>query len=677
MKSRLALVFLFLLSTFELSAQSAIREQINAERRDLSLTGEESLNKARALDFIRRDSTYYVGYLYEGAYRIARATDILGFKYAAEPLLKALNLIERDYDRELRTRTSDIYVYIRVQTLQRDYGYIVDFLQRSYQNIERADLAMTVLRRYRNRNLQFEFPVEAYNTMAWLHHRNRMYTAMRFSFLKNSVKENNTIAMLYLDSALMKIQEDAAINIGFFDASWIQAQQYSVYHYKAILFTYDMQIDSADFYYGLLLQAGYYSSNNFGNYCYVKGDFVQSEEFYAEAESRDDRIEKQTREYYYMRGILDVYKARPDLADSLLQNVLNEQGATPGFGWHSIGLSRAKLYSGQTAESLMAIQKASRFQELHIGTTWGQEQYDLCVSAFNYLGQLRLKQEYFFEHDEWWFWFNPIHLWNWIKLSIEVHEQKLLLAGLLAANPEREEVVYSLFSSENLLGFDEVWSIIDGYGNEYFIELYKKKLKADQRKPIHMYFRYFIGRLYLNEGNEEEAIRWLRQVIDDPQINMEHARLLHARTCEAMALATDGSNRDEWTMRMYRIYPQLLPYSDLEMRMRKQVTGATDTDQGEDLIEALDDCNIDWTDDINAPLASIRLEKLEGGLNVSYTVSSIGIENAFHVNQDEEDDGGKLLAYRLFNISKKQLGEPEKELKTIVRKTKQASMDSL
>ncbi|MCU0433809.1 MAG: hypothetical protein MUC87_10180 [Bacteroidia bacterium] len=667
------LLILLLAACAKLAAQTPVRDLINDERRYLSFTEDQTFDRAR--DFIRRDSTFYIGYLYEGGFRYNRATDVNGFRLAAAPLQKALELIERDYDRELRTRSNDIYSYLNVQNYHRDYGFIVDFLERAYQNIERPDLAIEVLKRYKARNLQLEYPAESNNTIAWIYHRNRMYTAMKFPFLKNSVKENNEVAMKYLDSALMKINDDAAQNVGLYDASIIQSQQYSVYHYKAILHTYNLEIDSAEIYYNILLNAGYYSSNNYANFCYMRGRFELSEEFYREAETRDGRSEKQTREYYYMRGILDVMRSNPSDADTLLTRVLAEQGSTPGYGWHNIGLARAQFYEGLTQESAKSIRKAANFEELHIGTTWGREQYSLCVGTFNYLCRLRLQQEYYFENDEWYFWLNPVHWYKCFQLSAKVKQQKLLLAGLLAANPERAEVVYSLFSSENLLGFDEVLSIIDGYGNEFFIDLFKQRLQTDKRKEILIYFKYFIGRLYINTGDDEEALKWLNEVLADAQINDAHSKLLFARTCEAMAMLTDGNEQQEWILKLYETYPQLLPYTDLEPEFKIEFIGDVESGDGEDLADALNNCTISQSNDAQL-VAYVEVNKSSSGLTVNVRVQNTNVRSSFTVAPGEGETGGKLAAYRLFGIEKKTIGEPEEEL-IEVETTDKANADSL
>jgi hypothetical protein len=96
--------------------------------------------------------------------------------------------------------------------------------------------------------------MDSYNTMAWIFHRNRVYTPSQFPFLKNSVKENVAAANRYLDSALMKIHNDMPVNNGLYDPTFINRQYLSTYHYKAMIHDYLLDIDSANYYYDLLIQ---------------------------------------------------------------------------------------------------------------------------------------------------------------------------------------------------------------------------------------------------------------------------------------------------------------------------------------------------------------------------------------------------------------------------------------
>lgn len=717
---------LLLLPALGFAQNSAARQQIDEERRYLSYQDDKTLEKARG--FMRADSTYYVGYMYYGAFNFYRANDVLGFNQTIVPLEKAMQLIEKDFDKELRTRSNDIFTYIRVSALQNDYCDIAYWLQQSYQNIEWPQKAFETVLRVRNRNLQMEQGIESYNTMGWIYHRNRVYTPKdgpKYAFLKNSVRENDSMAYKYLDSALLKHKLDAEINLGLFDASYLNRQYLYTYHYKAILFDYNLEIDSANLYYDELLRTGYYSSNNYAEFKLAMGEFQTSDEYFHEAEQRDGAREKQTREYFYMRGTLDTYRGHPEQADSLLRPIVREQVASPGYGWHSIALARALHYEGLTAESQERTNSAAKFHELHIATTWGQEQYNTAVMTLNYTNQVQFKQDYFFENDEWWFWVNPRHWSAAAKYSYDINNQKLILASMIARNPERAQTIYPVFSSENLINFDEVWDVIDGFGNEYFIGVYKKLLEEDKRPRLKKYFRYFLGKLYLAEGKKSEAINYFQDVLNDPEMDDEYQKLLFARCCEGMALASSNStDRDYWTQQMYDAFPQLVPHSELTMRfhldgdvqksnkgfliglawifgiagilfsfvlyyLRRSgninvrhlivflpfigfsiitiVLAFTANGIGKDnprqaIIDGLEGCNIEITDDINVPVVEFESEVTSEATEITYRVRQAGsskeiTSGVLRVPLDETDDGGKLLAYRLFGIKKTKIGD--------------------
>jgi len=642
-------------------AQSSVRQAIDVERNEkMSFYDEKTFEKARG--FIRRDSTYYVGHLFQGAYLFFRANDALGFTQAISPLKKAFRLIEKDFDKQLKTRSNNYVEYSSVYKYQTDYGLIAYLLETAYQNIEMPDKAIEVLQHVRDYNFQLENNVSSYNTMAWIYHRNRVFTSRQFPFLKNSVKENVWMANKLLDSALLKNYDDHSLNTGLFDPSYLNRQYLSTFHYKAMIYDYKLEIDSANYFYNELIRNDAYSSNNYAEFKLAMGEFSEADDFFKEAEQKEYGGEKNTKEYFYMRGILNTYRGHPEEADTLLRKVLKDQGATPGFGWHAIGLARALHYEGHSDESQEYANKAARFQELHIGTTWGQEQYNLAVSSLNYLNQLQFEKEYFFENDQWWFWFNPVNWYKWISYSLEIHHYKMILASLVAEDPEREQVIYTIFSPENLISFDEVNAVIEGFGNEYFIKVYKNLLETDKRPRLRKYFRYFLGKLYLAEGDDKEAVKYFTQVLNDPDKNDEYQRMLYSRVFEGMANATSGSEKQQWTEKFYEAFPQLVPFSDLKMNFHLELTGNTQSERASDIISELKNCSIDFTSSSNVPVASLQFSETPDAVTINYSVSSsdgnrVLLQGSLQINKGEEENAGKALGYSLFGINKKKIGE--------------------
>ncbi len=654
-----ALVFLSLTSIAQ--NQSGVRGQIDQERAQVRMSYTDPKIYEIARGFIRKDSTYYVGYMFEGAYLFFRANDELGFTLAIPSLQKALDKIEHDYDPLLKIRTNNYNDYVGIYRYQQDYGLIAYFLNRCYQNIEDQDKAMDVLRHMRTRDFQLEFNLDSYNTMAWLYHRNRMFTSRRFKFLKNSVKENVAAANRCLDSAIQKLRNDAPYNNGLYDPGMLNRQYLSTFHYKAMIHDYLLDIDSANYYYDVLIQNGAYSSNNYAEFKLAMGEFDEAELYFQEAADRESNVEKTTKEYYYMRGTLAIYRGHPERADSLLNDILQKQGSTPGYGWHTIGLARAQHYEGLTAESMERINKAARFQELHIGTTWGQEQYNLAVASLHYLNQLNFKKEYLFEHNEWYFWLNPVNWYRWVKYTLEIRHHKMVLASLVAENPEREQVIYSLFSPENLVTFDEVWSVMEGFGNEYFIKIYKNKLATDKRPRLKKYFKYVLGKLYLTEGKDSEAISYFEQVLKETDPNDQYQTLLTARTYEGLAAATSGNERDKYTKQLYQLYPQLMPFTDLTMSM--SLKAQANNKQEEKIIDDLRDTRIDFTNDGNVPQVSLQFSPRGQSLDINYSVQwqgKVTQQGTLQLDETEKADAGKLIAYRLFGIHKSKIGEQPK-----------------
>src|ERR1043165_3598504 len=65
----------------------ALRYEVDAKRTGTNMNSEDALPRSR--EFIRIDSSYYIGWMYEGAYKFNHAADYLGYKNAIAPLDRA------------------------------------------------------------------------------------------------------------------------------------------------------------------------------------------------------------------------------------------------------------------------------------------------------------------------------------------------------------------------------------------------------------------------------------------------------------------------------------------------------------------------------------------------------------------------------------------------------------
>jgi hypothetical protein len=314
------------------------------------MTSPEGLPLAR--EFKRIDSTYYVGWLFEGVYKYDHAADYLGYKNAAVPLERALNLIERDYARALSTRTSDILTHYPIRLIQVDYTMIAYYLMQCYANTDQTEKSYELLRRTLKWKLQMQFYMDSYNFLAWTVHRNRFYTSSKFPFLKNSIEANEQLANNYLDTSLLQIDRNKAINepLSKYYPGYEEREKMGVYHYKNILYSYNFKIDSANYYFELMRKGGRLPHNNYANFRVICGDFKTAEEEY-EIASRQDVGDKRLQEWAYYTTILDIYKSKPKVAADMARGMIKGNGTTPGYGWYNIALSRAMLYDGQVSES--------------------------------------------------------------------------------------------------------------------------------------------------------------------------------------------------------------------------------------------------------------------------------------------------------------------------------------
>lgn len=638
------------------NAKAVQRYEIDAKRIGTNIFSEDALPRSR--EFKRIDSTYYVGWMYEGVYKYEHAADYLGYKHASAPLERAMRLMERDYRKELGTRSSDLMTYFPAYRFQMDYSQIALYLMNCYANMEQADSAYLVLRRVLKWNFQRDFYLDAYNYLGWLVHRNRFYTSSKYSFLKNSIDENEKLANKYLDSGLRRIAINKRLNQNIFQPGYETQERLAVYHYKSIIHSYSLHIDSAQYYYDKLRNSPIFPHNNYATFRSVCGDFRKAEKEYEEAVAQDAG-DKRLKEWAYYTSLIDIYKAQPSAGIELMKDMIKANGSTPGFGWYNIALARCKYYSGELSEAERYISKSAEFKELHIGTTLGQSHYDFSIQLQKLMHKQAELDRQRFENSNW--WYNPNVLATMAKLLGEKYTQQFLIINQFAQNPERDRVIYKLFSTESTVSWDEVWFLIKDFSTGYFIDRFSQELKKDKRQYVRKYFRYFIAKLKMESGDYTEARILLNEVLQDANTDQEYEKLFLARVYQAQAecaaKAKDDNAFNSWIYRMYETYPQLIPNTGLKMNMRLHATGQVD----ETVVSRLKGCNINWVNNPVTPAVDvyIHFEKVADKMRITYSIKdkkgkTVVDSQAFGYKNAEK--AGTDLAYRIFGIGEKQAG---------------------
>lgn len=632
------------------------RYEIDAKRMGTDINSNDALPRSR--DFLRIDNSYYVGWMYEGMYKFNHAADYLGYKNAAVPLQKALDLLERDYARMLRLRSADLMTYYPAYRFQMDYSQIANNLVECYNNIEQPENAFAIARRGVKWNFQVEFFLQSYVAYCWIVHRNRFYTTAKYSFLKNSIDANEQLANKYLDSALRKIRVDKPLYGAFFPG-YETAAKLGVYHYKAILYSYAFKIDSAARYYNLMKETPVFSHNNYATFLSICGRFRDAEKEY-ELASTQDAADKRLQEWAYYSSILDIYKANPKTGIQAMKDMIKAVGSTPGFGWYNIALARCCAYNGDVAESERYIKKAEAFKEVHIGTTLGQSHYDFSINLVKLFNNIERIQQVKFENKGW--WYSPSSLTKIAQETGSKYLLQYLIVNQFAMNPERNMVIYRLFSTESTVSWDEIWYLIGDFSTNFFYEKFQSELKDDERKLIKKYFKLFMAKLQIKKGNYTEAQKILYDILRNERTDIAYEKLFVARTYEALAECAKAKKNDaeynESLNSFYTNFPQLVPYSNLKANMRLSVVGTPD----KAVVERLKDCNINWVTDGNVPAPEVTLKFSASGnkrVVTYYVMDRSGAEIVARQNYTytKPEEAGIVLAYRLFNIDKKGTGD--------------------
>jgi hypothetical protein len=643
-KYRVISIIIFIAASLRFNAVVAqdqrARYEIDAKRVGLSLYDKDALPRSR--EFIRLDSTYYVGWMFEGLYRHEKSSDYIGYRSSTVSLKKALLLLEKDFGKNLKllfnAAQADAAAYYKYY----DFLSISQALKDSYENIEMPDSVMWILDKVES----YHFPedqLQVKTAKAWTYHRNRFFTSKKFAFLKNSIEENEKMALRYCYEALGPA--DAPNSLYSFSGNKLNA-----YHYLAIIHNYLKNYDSTAYYYQQMQASGLVSYNNYGLFEAEIGNFATAKEYIIRSLGSQN---KSLQEPVYWIPMLEIYGGRTKQAISLAKSQIARNGSTPGFGWYNLALARSYLYDGQLDSSEYALDKAAGFKELHIGTTLTQTQYDFTTNLLR-LELLDKKISLIKFTNKGW-WYSPAALYNITSLQLDKFLLQYVLVNQMINNPERDRLVYDLFCNESTTSYDEAWYLLKSLSLPYLMKMYEGYPKKDPRKNIYKYFRLFDAKLEWEDDNENTARKKFESILNEATLDTANEKLFMGRLFEGLAKCYDDNGDDakyaSSTNALLEEYPQLVPFSRLTLKMKLNYSGVEDN-ATEKVIDELKDCDIKWKNDNNLPSVNITFIKknnrYEAMLNVVSAQGRVIVNNQRLIFKSTDEGVGKELALRVF-----------------------------
>ncbi|MCB0267422.1 MAG: hypothetical protein KDH95_04580 [Calditrichaeota bacterium] len=647
-------------------AQNRNRETIDSLRWGYEYNSAEAYRRANQAQHL--DSTYYVGYLIEGYHFSERAEELSGLAKAVPPLRKAIDLFEKDFGRLLKRRIDGEAIFggaWRDLLKQLDYYDLSNRLINTYITLEQPDSAYAASRRLLSKNLVFDF--QSLHWISWLYFRSRIYTSEKYGFLRDSIEENMQEAVAYSDTMEMRYKK----NVGFirreimgvfvpntpfynaFSSSFIEGPMSTLANTRGILYGYNLNPELAASYFKKMPGDDNLAKNVNLGYTYLSAvDLREAEKYFSDVPDMGSRSRGG---HWQGFSIVQVSKDTPFAGAAHLQADRDSHGYTIGYGWDNLCLARMYLYAGQLDECASALAKAENFKEVHYNTSFREDQYRFMLKTLQLmLTNARLKATKFENKNNW-------IAFDWWKrfpgLTLEKYTMLYRLANEMADNPEREMVFYRPFHSESIISFDELWFIIQNYSTNYFKKVFSEDAQTDPRENVDRYYRYFSGMLQREDGESEKAYDTLTETLSDSKLDNQYERLLIARIHQnAGEIAAEEGwqpQRIFHTNMLYQNYPELVPFSGLQMAFRLNVNESLANEtRWQNIEDDLQDFNINWDAPENENWPEVQIAQ-NGDSQLQYQVivnREVFTQGIVEISQP---GAAKRLVYALFRINRK------------------------
>jgi hypothetical protein len=215
-----------------------------------------------------------------------------------------------------------------------------------------------------------------------------------------------------------------------------------------------------------------------------------------------------------------------------------------------------------------------------------------------------------------------------------------------------------LFTSENVIGFDEILNLMKNISPQYFATVYKEKAGNEKRKNIVRYMQLFYGEFSYEEGNHEESKQTFENILNTALLDTAHEKLFVARLYESIARSYSyDDEKDKFESMKYNFfkeYPQLVPFSGFSVTMNL-TTSPLNTSMEKSIIKELKGCDISWADEAGntIPRAFINFSSLKNKYEADYWVTDdtgkpIVLPQKMYFKK--ADGVGRELAMRLFGV---------------------------
>lgn len=648
-------------SSFALLAQnSRNRAVIDSLRYGESYQSAEMFrraNRAQALD-----STYYVGYLIEGYHYFSRAEEQTGLARAVAPLEKALALFEKEFGATLRKRyrkedffRGEFPSFFK----QLDYMDLANRLVIVYNSLEQPDRAYQTIMRLKKKNLALDF--ESYHWLSWLFFRNRIFTDEQFPFLEPTIEGNLEKALLFADSLEQKhrrelgyIQNDFLAIIDpkhdftrYLKEAFVEGPRNVLANTRGILLGYNLQPEAAARSFMKMKNDGVAKNVNLGYSYHANIDFRNAEKYFSQVPDEDS---KSRGGHWQGYSSLFVFNGKPLEGAMKLREKRDAHGFTIGYGWDNLCLARMYLYAGQLQEARHCLDKAENFVEVHYNSSFREDQYRFMLKVLRL--QLTRQSHAALEFED----RNYLLSWNWWKelpfSAYTKYSTLYTLANDLALNREREIVYYHIFHTENIITFDELWEILRHYNRDFFRKTFSDLSRSDPRPDLKRYYDYYLALQTEDAGDAEGAYDQLSAILRDPNVDAGYERLLLGRLhehCARLAAENDWEPQRRFHLNeLYRLYPQLIPFSGQTMTFRLQPVNTEGDEALARLLSDLKACNIGFDEEASSEWPVLEISR--NGEQVKFVVTRGQDVQAQGFVDPARPDAGKSLAYQLFNI---------------------------